>query len=638
MQVAAFHFLNQLDLITQIRNILIVVILTITSASASIPVVLTDSIEELCIAREYVEYLEDTSRALTIDDIIRLGDTSSFFIPSTAQDLINDNIKAAYWLKFKVHNKADKSYRIELFDFNIDDITFFYQDGTGKYIQQRAGFKHPFSFRQIGHKNVSFKLPSGIEPGANIYMRFYSEKHNILEPMIRSYDKTINYALTEYILFGVFYGLMLLMIFYNLLYFISLRRIYYFYYVLYACGILVYLMSSNGTGFQYVWHNFPAINDYIGETGLFIGTLAMLLFTNSFLKLKSVDEKLFKILAGAFLLRILIYAGQLIYPHYHLFEFFDLIYVQGVFIVAVILHRRSVPSAKWLVLAYSIVNITFLITLLEQTSVIPSAILTVYSMKLGIILQFIFLSIGIAETVKEAYREKNEAQANLIVEYQKNEALKEKVNRELEQKVRERTRELDNANEELKKKAQENYNMSVALDLANNELKKYLNTFAKTSVMKTHLDFEDFKKAYPDEMSCIKYLRELKEKVGFICIKCGNNKSIKGKAKFDIRCSKCNYNESLTANTIFHRIKFPLQKAFYMLYIVSQKKDSITAVQLAKTLELQSTTCQNFKNKILERLQKSGKNINKKDLSWDYIIQDKEKALTIPSESNITAE
>lgn len=594
------------------------------SVYANKPIVLTDSLEELCVAREFVEYLEDTSREMVLQDVLKLADTSRGFIPSTAQDLINDNTGSAYWLKFRIHNasKTYKPFRIELFDFDIGEISFYYPDTNGVYVEQKAGFNFPFSFRQIGHKNISFIVPSHLKQSDLVFMRFSSRKHNVLEPMIRSYDRTINYSLKEYILFGVFYGLLLLMIFYNLLYFISLRKGYYFYYVLYGFGTLFYLMSKNGTGFQYLWSDFPIINNYTGETGLFIATLSMLLFTNSFLGLKHKAKKLYNVVILGLLLRIGIYGIQLLNPYYYLYELIDVVYIQVVFFVSIKLFKRSIPSAKWLVIAFSLLNASFLISLMEQATVIPSGIFTVYSVHLGIILQFVFLSIGIAETIKEAYKEKNEAQVNLIVQYQHNAELKEKVNKELEQKVRERTFELDQANDELKKRAEENMKMSVALDLANNELKKYISTFARSSVTKSHLNFDEFKKAYPDESSCIRYLKDLKEGYGFLCIKCGNDRSIKGKAKFDVRCSKCNYNESLTAHTIFHRTKFPLQKAFYMLYLVSQKNGKITAVELSRVLELQTATCQNFKSKILKRLHDL-KRSGHKDHSWDSIIMDR---------------
>lgn len=578
------------------------------------PLLLTDSLKETWLTREYVNYLEDPTAQLTIEDIIKLGKNTNLFLPSTANDLINDNTQSAYWLRFKIKNQSSRPFRLELFDFDINEISLFYATiQNAQYIEKKAGFNYPFSLREIKHKNVSFYIPPSIDT-SYCYIRFYSKKHNVLEPIIRSYDQTINYALSEYLLFGLFYGLLILVILYNLIYFISLKKPYYAYFVLYGIGVLLYISSRNGTGFQYLWYNFPEINDHMGESGLFISTISMFLFTRSFLELK--ENKIYHIISVSILTRSIIYIIQFFYPHYYLFEIFDIIYLIISLAIVYHLYQSGVKPAQWLIIGYSILVLSFLITILEQSSLIPSSVLSVYFTNLGIALQFVLLSIGIAETVKGVYIEKNKVHKKLIAQLWQNELLKEKVNRELEKKIKERTIELNQANEDLKKKDEENIKINIALDLANSQLKRYINSFAKSTITKEYLSFEEFQKAYPDELSCHRYLKELKDSKGFECIKCGHNKTIKGKEKFDTRCAKCNYNESVTANTIFHRTKIPLQKAFYMMYIITQKKDKITALELAKTLEIQISTSQNFKKKVMERL----KNQNKKNTSWENII------------------
>ena len=323
-------------------------------------------------------------------------------------------------------------------------------------------------------------------------------------------------------------------------------------------------------------------------------------------------------------LRIAYFVVQFITPRFQYHDLIDLVYFQIVFFFGTKLYRSGLKSTKWFIIAYIILNCACIIKFLEHNTLIPSTIFTVYVVNIGVTLQFIFLSIGIAETVRQIYKDNNQAQSNLIVQYRQNEILKEKVNRELEEKVKERTKELQKAKLELEKRAEENQQMNLALDLANNKLQKYINTFAKDVVMNTHVDFEAFKKAYPDDMACMRYLHELKERSGFCCKKCGQNKSIKGKTTFDIRCAKCNYNESLTAHTIFHKTKFSLQKAYYMLYLVSQTKTDISSTELSKILELQKATCQNFKNKILERMAQNNKKGKFKTMRWDYLILDQE--------------
>lgn len=410
---------------------------------ASETVVLTDSLDELCLSRKYVDYFVDPSNKLNFTEI--LSNPTNTFKPSSAEDLTNVNTKAAYWLRFRISNYSKKNtpFRIELFDFDIDQIVFYHPDKNGRYSESVTGFDYPFSYREIAHKNISFNISIKEQDTVTFYMKFFSRRTNVLEPIIRSYDRTLSYGFTEYLLFGLFYGLLLLMIFYNALYYFILRKKYSVFYVLYAVGILIYLIGQNGIGFQYFWYQFPNINPYISQTGLFIGIESMLLFTISFLKLRKRAWKHYYLFVIAVILRAVLFLIQLIVSTESLWELADVLLIQMAFITGLFIVYKGSKSGRWFVIAFAALNISFLITWMEHTGLLTSGIFTVYALHMGVILQFVFLSISIAESVKETFRLKNKAQAGLIVELERNEALKEKVNRELEIKVKERTIELE---------------------------------------------------------------------------------------------------------------------------------------------------------------------------------------------------
>src|SRR5690606_17592633 len=70
------------------------------------------------------------------------------------------------------------------------------------------------------------------------------------------------------------------------------------------------------------------------------------------------------------------------------------------------------------------------------------------------------------------------------------------------------------------------------------------------------------------------------------------------------------YNESITAYTIFHSIKFPIEKAFYLAYLEVGGKHDLTLEALAEKLDLRVNTVWSFRHKVLERvteLEKRGK-------------------------------
>jgi hypothetical protein len=118
----------------------------------------------------------------------------------------------------------------------------------------------------------------------------------------------------------------------------------------------------------------------------------------------------------------------------------------------------------------------------------------------------------------------------------------------------------------------------------------------------------DFQEQFPDDKSCMDYLSNIKWANGFVCPKCGNTKYCKGDKEHIRQCTKCNYLASPTSGTLFHKVKFPLLKAFYIVYYVSTNKKGISSTELSRKLGLRQKTCWLFKQKVMHGMRSSGKN------------------------------
>ena len=74
-------------------------------------------------------------------------------------------------------------------------------------------------------------------------------------------------------------------------------------------------------------------------------------------------------------------------------------------------------------------------------------------------------------------------------------------------------------------------------------------------------NFIEFTERFSSNDICKQYLADIKWKDGFICRKCGHKKFTK-RENLTRTCNYCRHNESPTANTTFHKVKFGLKKAF----------------------------------------------------------------------------
>lgn len=103
---------------------------------------------------------------------------------------------------------------------------------------------------------------------------------------------------------------------------------------------------------------------------------------------------------------------------------------------------------------------------------------------------------------------------------------------------------------------------------------------------------------FKTDLDCLSYLAEIKWKDGYKCPKCGHIKCTTRKANLARDCNSCHHIESPTANTMFHKVKFGIRKAFIIVFEMSATTKSISASQMAKRLNVRSTTAWLFMHKV----------------------------------------
>jgi ribosomal protein L37E len=180
--------------------------------------------------------------------------------------------------------------------------------------------------------------------------------------------------------------------------------------------------------------------------------------------------------------------------------------------------------------------------------------------------------------------------------------------------------QLEENGEKIRIQAEEIYRMNELLKKDNIYLEENVKELSKARVMQKRVSFTEFKLIYPDIESCNQFLSELKAEKRYECKRCGNSSYSVNNEKYSRRCSKCGYNESVTVGTIFYRIKFPIDKAFYILYLVSMGRE-LTVAELAGLISLRRETCWAFRNKVMGVMKKRKRFKNPRE-GWKELILD----------------
>lgn len=106
-----------------------------------------------------------------------------------------------------------------------------------------------------------------------------------------------------------------------------------------------------------------------------------------------------------------------------------------------------------------------------------------------------------------------------------------------------------------------------------------------------------FSHLFSTEEKCKKYLYEVKWKNGFLCSKCNHTHCWEGKCYTKV-CKNCRHVESATSNTLFHKVRFGLRKALFILFEMSTTTKSCSSTVLAAKYDITQKTAWLFMSKV----------------------------------------
>ncbi len=512
-------------------------------------------------------------------------------------------LSAAYWIKISLEicPENSKIWFLEFYDQTIDSIQIFGYDET----QITFGDHYPFEHRPLRHKN--FVLPLKDKP-IQLWIRVRSNSFADIRIALRQAEVFLPYALNEYFLYGIFYGVILIICIYNFLTYIAIKDKKYVFYIFYILSVAFYALSLDGIGFQYLWPEYPALNKKAISISQSLVIIFSLVFGGQFLCIAVRLPQYNWIFRSQLAIRGVLAMSVLFGFDFWFTKYLDLVVIISIFLAGVLIWRKGYRMARFFVLAQGILSLGFLVKLLVGLSIIPFTIVSHYSLHFSFVLEMLFLTFALGDRIRILKDTKDRALRRLL-------KTKELINSELEAKVQARTlelatqaQELKAANERLYQQTQEMLQINSMLDLDNWKLKNSLKEIVEKQVEEQVLNYSQFRLLYSDENACYAYLEKLKWGEGYRCRKCGGEKYSTSVKNFARRCSKCGFNESVTAFTIFHGLKFDIVKAFYLSYLAAAGKDNRKLEDIANELEIRTNTVWAFRNKLKQRLQFIDKN------------------------------
>ena len=114
----------------------------------------------------------------------------------------------------------------------------------------------------------------------------------------------------------------------------------------------------------------------------------------------------------------------------------------------------------------------------------------------------------------------------------------------------------------------------------------------------------EFAERFKTDQDCREYLSNIKWSGSYVCRKCKHTKS-QIRKDYARTCNICSDTESAMANTLFHKVKFGLRKAFFICFEMSTSTKSLSASQTAVRFGIHERTARMFMLKIREAMKSS---------------------------------
>ncbi len=397
----------------------------------------------------YMEIMEDPTGKLSLEEVLESDDFKDAEMRVPFLGISQSN----WWIKVRIKNSTDQSALFLTLDQPTLDYVDFYTlhpDGTSEHIE--FGEIYPFKERTIQHQQYIFELNIPQGETQEYIIRLKSGEQILVPLQISTREKMTEGLLSKDLFFGIYIGIILIMMAYNLFIFFTIRDRAYIWYVIYIALVGFTQTALNGYTYRLLWPE----NTWLAEQSVFLFPAlvgaAGIWFMKVFLHTKEFTPKLDKLIyvfvaisfANIFLAFIGMHnlAQQLIQINAMLISFFMIF-------LSLLISRRGYRPARFFFYAWAIFLIGVFIFVLRDVGVLPYNWITTYTMPVGSAIEVGMLSLALADKINILKKEKEESQAESLRVSLENERIIREQNVILEKRVNERTKELQESNDEL---------------------------------------------------------------------------------------------------------------------------------------------------------------------------------------------
>ncbi|MFT4860851.1 MAG: signal transduction histidine kinase/CheY-like chemotaxis protein [Pseudohongiellaceae bacterium] len=417
--------------------ILAVFLLATASLVSGQSITVLDSDEPQSIANA-VEYYEDKSESLTLDDVL----ASQFavnFLPNN-RDILHFGItSSAYWIRFKLDWSELEPGATRVLEFGPPKLVAgLFRGGIQVFSVNDANASSSSyvlgtltSDREIKTLNRGFALVVDESFGNNFYLQVTSARPLMLPINLWQPDQFSAKSASADLFLGLQYGILLAMIFYNLFLFVTIRESSYIYYVLAISAQALFIFSDS----KHLRYLLEEINSSywlvdMAERNIYPAlVITALLFQRSLLRLWEHNPRIDKLVLGL-LAGFVVVIGLTFAPNEKIFQFLFVILLIAAIPVAFYTNIDAIRRGNVTAIVHmAAIGVFFagviILMLLQLWPAFPNNQFTNNAYNLGLIAQALLLSLSLSFRYNQIKQEKEDAQRLAINNFIRSEKIKD---------------------------------------------------------------------------------------------------------------------------------------------------------------------------------------------------------------------
>ena len=368
----------------------------------------------------------------------------------------------AFWFRVKVRNLLPTEALTFLeISYPVLDHVEVYRASAGDFADPLVlGDNQVFYDRPIQHRN--FIIPLTLAPASTdtIYLRVATTSS--MQVPLTLWDQTAFYAAEQArsMFEGIYYGIVLVMILYNLFVYMAVGERSFLYYVGYIACMPLFLASLHGVAFQYLWPEATWWNDQAIIVFLNLVVLFGGVFSIRFINVSRENHPVLNswTMALVIVAGVLALAGLFVSYRTIILPTIGVAFIgcSTMLMISVIRWVKRDPAARYYTVAWVFMLSGGIVLALSKFTVVPHNLVTENATQVGSALGVILLSIALADRINREKKRTFKAQQKLLAEERKARQAQEEslqIQREantlLEERVQERTRDLKALNLQL---------------------------------------------------------------------------------------------------------------------------------------------------------------------------------------------